>query len=115
MAMKNKRKSKRPKPDKLTYLMGIRKEILYDHRYKEINLELSEDKIGSPIVVIEGNGKELMRLHLYEAMALKSDIDNLAHSYLWAHMDKVRQDLESANESVNKGAKKNGIGTRNNR
>jgi uncharacterized protein (DUF2249 family) len=68
--------------EKVIRLCGQVKELLYDHKVKNLNLQLVKDNTGSPIIIFEDwtnkeDGKELFRLHIKEAIELKSMIDNL--------------------------------------
>jgi hypothetical protein len=62
-------------------ISGNSKEILYDKNVQVLNLELCKDKIGTPIIKLQDwsgeDSKDLLTLHINEAIELKSMIDVL--------------------------------------
>jgi len=70
---------------RLNVVCGEMKEVHYDHKYSYLGVDLSSDK-GTPIILFtgwrDGKPKELFRLHLKEAVELKSVIDNALVSYV---------------------------------
>lgn len=66
---------------------GETKDLMYDDKVKKLNLELATDKNGSPVIIFqdwtdEENSKELFRIHIKEAMEIKSIMDNLVIDYV---------------------------------
>jgi hypothetical protein len=61
-----------------------------------LNIELAVDEIGTPILIFEdatkqGKERELFRLHIKEAINLKSIIDNSIIDWNWYKVDETRQ------------------------
>jgi poly(3-hydroxyalkanoate) synthetase len=66
-----------------------------DKRIKELNLELAKDSVGTPLIIIQDwtNEKDIVRLHIKEAIELKSMIDRLVLDWLeWKQFDKGDDD-----------------------
>jgi len=63
---------------------GEVKEIRYDKKIGKLNLMLAEDN-GIPLIIFQDwtgdESKDLFKLHIKEAVELKSIIDNLIISY----------------------------------
>jgi hypothetical protein len=84
--MKNMKKSKKDKNLSYSGICGQTKDLLYDKKISRLNIQLGEDQIGAPILVFEDwtqkdKAKELFRMHIKEAMELKSIIDQLIFDY----------------------------------
>ena len=80
-------------------ICGVTQKILYDKKVKKLNLELAIDKIGSPVIIFEDwtnpkKIKELFRLHLHEAIDLKSVIDTLSNDFLWNKIEKLEGKMQ---------------------
>ena len=57
-------------------------EVMCDEKLKKLNLELGVSAIGTPVIIFqdwteEEKSKDFFTLHIKEAIALKSVIDNL--------------------------------------
>jgi len=83
--------------NKKTEICGEVKEIHYDDVIKKLNLELAFDSIGSPIIVFQdwtkyNDSKDLFRLHIKEAVELKSMIDNLIIDWTLHKIEAVEED-----------------------
>ncbi len=67
-------------------ICGTEKVINYDKKIKKLNLMLAKDEFGCPIIIFQDwtgvDSKDLFRLHIKEAIELKSDIDMLVINYL---------------------------------
>jgi len=72
---------------------GIQKDIFYDRKVSKLNLQLGTNTRGDPVIIFQdwnGEGEDLLTLHIKEAIELKSMIDVLMIDYL----DDLKEDKE---------------------
>jgi len=75
---------KKLKKEKLKYFSGYSMELYYNgNNMKVLDVELAEDSIGTPIVELDC-GNIHIRLHIKEAIELKSLIDKTVFD--WVNM-----------------------------
>lgn len=85
---------KKQKDKKVTYT-EIRGEVIdlwHDPKIKRLNSELAVDKNGAPLIVLQDwtdKGKDIVRLHIQDAIRLKSVIDGLIFAF---NMDYAESD-----------------------
>lgn len=61
-------------------------DLMYDEKIKKLNFELAKDKNGAPIIILQdwtkvNASKDLVKLHIKEAVEIKAVIDNIIIDY----------------------------------
>ena len=76
---------------------GYEREILYDKKNDNLDIELAYDKIDCPVLIFNvGKGdkaKEVFRLHIKEAIELKAIIDCLVADFHEEELDQLKNKL----------------------
>ena len=72
---------------KIEPVEGISMEILYDDKFAELDVELVKLR-DIPCLEFNLGNKTAFRLHILEAIELKSLIEKLCFSYLWTESEK---------------------------
>lgn len=85
------------KKRKVEYVCGEGKGIYYNGVWNHLNVDLAIDKLTkAPLLIFEickgKKGKEVFRLHLKEAIELKSIIDNLTFDHLELRLEEHKQE-----------------------
>lgn len=62
-------------------------DIMYDKKVKKLNLQLAKNETGAPVIILQDwtkkdESKDLVVLHLKEAIRLKAVIDNLVIDFI---------------------------------
>jgi len=68
---------------KVEPIEGISMEILYDDKHNELDVELVKFRRDIPCIEFNVGNKTAFRLHILEAIELKSIIDKICFDYLW--------------------------------
>jgi len=74
------------KKKKYTEIMGEFMALHHDPKIGELNAELAVDEMGAPLIILqdwtqEGKSKDLVRLHILDAIRLKAVIDGLIYNF----------------------------------
>jgi len=89
MVKNEERKLKLPKV-KYTEICGEVIDLWHDPKIQKLNAELAIDDNGAPLIVLQdwtGKGKDIVRLHIQDALRLKAVIDGLIFSFNFNIMD----------------------------
>lgn len=74
------------RPKKYTEVCGEVVELWHDSKIKALNAELVVDEMGAPLIILqdwtqENKSKDLVRLHIKDAIRLKAVFDSLIHDF----------------------------------
>jgi len=88
------------KKEKEMRLMGIETDVMYDPKIDKLNLELAVTASRCPLIYFENKDgtKVFFRMHLREAIELKSVIDNLVLDYNEFLVEEVQYGKEERNK-----------------
>lgn len=72
---------------RIVEISGEAIDIHYDKKINKLNIELAMSSLGGPIIIFQdysnvGKSRDILTLHLKEAIALKSIIDNLVVDFI---------------------------------